>query len=211
MEWHLATLNFICQSASHCPKLKASEVFLQGQTVLNWIYLPIQDTVVGEQANRRPDVIRQVVYKNKEQDRSLNRPLWVHGITLGLDLRLDHLKLLVECAQRATSWSTCGWTLLSHNSLIYVIASCVAPYQRPLRNPLWSNLSVCVHDSQPHPGCWWCRAQTGPTGFRWTSDFGNHADSQQVCYLRLGVCWCYWLLYALGLCSRCMWATPVYS
>ena len=61
----------------------------------------------------------------------------------------------------------------------------MAPYQRPLRNLLWSNLSVCVHDSQPHPGCWWCHAQTGPTGFRRTSDFRNHADSQQVCYLRL--------------------------
>ena len=28
----------------------------------------------------------------------------------------------------------CRWTLLSHNSQIYEIASCVAPYQRPLRN-----------------------------------------------------------------------------
>ena len=26
-------------------------------------------------------------------------------------------------------WSTCGWTLLSHNSPICVIASCVVPYQ----------------------------------------------------------------------------------
>ena len=51
----------------------------------------------------------------------------VHRITLGLDLRLDHLKLLVECAQRATSLSTCGRTLLSHSSPIYVIASCVTP------------------------------------------------------------------------------------
>ena len=38
----------------------------------------IQDTVVREQANRRPDVIRQVVYKNKEQDRPLN---WSLGYT----------------------------------------------------------------------------------------------------------------------------------
>ena len=106
----------------------------------------------------------------------------VHWITLGLDLRLDHLKLLVECAQRATSWSTCGWTLLSHNSLIYVIASCVAPYQRPLRNPFWSNLSVCVHDSQPHLGCWWCYAQTGPTGFRRTSEFGTWKFDLNTCY-----------------------------
>ena len=48
------------------PLSYASEFFLQGQTVLNWIY----DTVVREQANRRPDVIQQVIYKNKEQDRS---------------------------------------------------------------------------------------------------------------------------------------------
>ena len=50
------------------PLSKASEVFLQDQTVLNRIYVPIQDTVVREQANRRPDVIWQVIYKNKEQD-----------------------------------------------------------------------------------------------------------------------------------------------
>ena len=48
------------------PLSYASGFFLQGQTVLNWIY----DTVVREQANRRPDVIKQVIYKNKEQDRS---------------------------------------------------------------------------------------------------------------------------------------------
>ena len=93
------------------------------------------------------------------------------------------------------SWSTCAWTLLSHNNPICVIASCVVPYQRPLRNSLWSNLSACVHHSQRHPGCWWYRAQTGPTRSRRTSDFGNHADSQQVCYLRLSACWCYWLIY----------------
>ena len=35
---------------SHCP-LEASEVFMQGQTVLNYIDVPIQDTVVIEQVN----------------------------------------------------------------------------------------------------------------------------------------------------------------
>ena len=146
------------------------------------MYVSIQDTVVREQANRGPDVIQQVVYEKKRTGSVLKLTLGVHRITLGLDLRLDHLILLFECAQRAMSWSTCGWTLLSHNSPICVIASCVVPYQRPLRNPLWSNLSACVHDSQHHPGCWWYRAQTGPTGSCRTSDFGNHADSQQVSY-----------------------------
>ena len=42
------------------------------------MYVSIQGTVVREQANRRPDVIRQVVYKNKEQDRSYN---WFLGYT----------------------------------------------------------------------------------------------------------------------------------
>ena len=51
------------------PLSLASEVFLQYKTVLNRMNVSIQDTVVHEQANRRPDVIRQVVYKNKEQDR----------------------------------------------------------------------------------------------------------------------------------------------
>ena len=34
------------------------------------IYIPIQDTVVCWQANRRPDVMRQIVYKDEEQDRT---------------------------------------------------------------------------------------------------------------------------------------------
>ena len=48
----------------------ASEVFLQGQSVMKWIYVPIQETVVCGQANGRPDNIRQIVYKDKEQDRT---------------------------------------------------------------------------------------------------------------------------------------------
>ena len=50
----------------------------------------------------------------------------VHRIKQGLDLRLDRLKLLVDCAQRAMS-STCGWTLVSHSNRVCVIASCVGP------------------------------------------------------------------------------------
>ena len=52
----------------------ASEVFLQDKTVLNQKYVPIQDTVVPEQANRRPDVVRQVIYKNKEPDHPKTDP-----------------------------------------------------------------------------------------------------------------------------------------
>ena len=59
---------------------------------------------------------------------------------------------LVQCAKRFMRWITCDWTLLSHNSSFCVIASCVVPCQRPLRNPLRSNLA-CVYDLQPHPGC----------------------------------------------------------
>ena len=33
------------------------------------------------------------------------------------------------------SWSTCGWTLLSHNNPTYIIAFFVEPCQRHLRNP----------------------------------------------------------------------------
>ena len=68
----------------------------------------------------------------------------VHRIKQGLDLRLDRLRLRVDCAQRAMRWSTYGWTLLSHSNRVYVIASCVGPCQRPLRNPCWSNLSACA-------------------------------------------------------------------
>ena len=66
------------------------------------MYVSIQDTVVCEQANQRSDIIRQIIYKDEEQDDP-----W---ITLGLDLRLDYLKLLVECAETVTYRST-----LSHN------------------------------------------------------------------------------------------------
>ena len=172
------------------------------------MYVSIQDTVVREQANRRPDVIRQVVYKNKERIGPKTDP-WNTADSTGTGS--EAWPSNTTCWVRPESHELIHlWVdLLSHNSPICVIASCVVhvPYQRPLRNPLWSNLYACVHDSQPHPGCWWYRAQTGPTGFRRTSDFGNHADSQQVCYLRLSACWCYWLIYALKFCSRCMWAT----
>ena len=103
-------------------------VFLQN-TVYLFIYLPLR-------LNPRTE---DLMLSDKSFIKITNR---IGSITLGLELRLDHLRLIVECAQRATSWSTCGWTPLSDNSLIYVIASCVTPYQRHLRNPLWSNLSV---------------------------------------------------------------------
>ena len=67
-----------------------------------------------------------------------------HRIKQGLDLRLDHLKLLVACAQRAMGWSIYVWTLLSHSNQVYVNASCVGPCQRPLRNPWWSKLFACA-------------------------------------------------------------------
>ena len=34
------------------------------------MYVSLQDIVIREQVNTRPDVIRQVIYKNKEQDPS---------------------------------------------------------------------------------------------------------------------------------------------
>ena len=62
------------------------------------------------------------------------------------------------------SWSIYVWTLLSQSNRVYVIASCVGPCQRPLRNQWWSKLFACAPDSSRHPGCWWYRAQTGPDG-----------------------------------------------
>ena len=45
---------------------------------------------------------------------------------------------------------------------------------------------VCFDpDPEHHPGCLPCHGRTGPVGFRKTSDFGNHADSQQECFQRL--------------------------
>ena len=62
------------------------------------MYIPIQDTIVCEQANRRPDVIRQIIYEDEEQVRPDLRPIpGARGIALGLDLRLGHLKQLVQC------------------------------------------------------------------------------------------------------------------
>ena len=40
---------------------------MQDKTVLNRMNVPIQYTVVREQANRRPDVIRQVIYKKRNR------------------------------------------------------------------------------------------------------------------------------------------------
>ena len=62
MPSHLATLNFISQLASHCPKLVRSnspEVNVYSYTGHS-----------RQQTDRRPDVIRQIVYEDKEQDRT---------------------------------------------------------------------------------------------------------------------------------------------
>ena len=67
------------------------------------MYIPIQDTIVCEQANKGPDVIRQIVYEDEETGLDLGPIPGAHWIALGLDLRLGHLKQLVECAQRAIS------------------------------------------------------------------------------------------------------------
>ena len=99
--------------------------------------------------------------------------------------------------------------LVSHSNRVCVIASCVGLCWRPLWNPWWSNLSSCAPDSSHHPGCWWYRAQTEPTGFHKTPDFGTHADSQQGGYLRLSACWCCSSIYAQGFCNRCRLATQV--
>ena len=39
------------------------------------MYIPIQDTVTCEQTNRRPDVIRPIVYKDEERDQTQDRTL----------------------------------------------------------------------------------------------------------------------------------------
>ena len=119
----------------------------------------------------------------------------VHRIKLGLDLKLDHF----DCAQRARSWFTYGWTLLIHNNWVGVIASGVEPCK--------GAFIKSVNDSPHHQH----HAQTGPTGYHKSSDFEINADSQQVCYLRLSACWCCSLIYALGFCSECRLAKEVYS
>ena len=133
-----------------------------------------------------------------------------HQITLGLDLRLNHLKLLVECAKRAMSWSTCRWILLSHNSLLYHSLLCGTLSKAFAKSIMIKYVFLCPRFTAPSRLLMMsCTNQTN-----WVSqDLWNHADSQQVCDLRLSVCWCYWLslVYALGFCSRCMWATLVYS
>ena len=80
---------------------------------------------------------------------------------LGLGLTFGHLKLRVEHVQTAMSWSTYDWILVSHNSLICLIASCVEPCQRPWRNPWQWYLFVYVHDLQHHQDYLQYRVQTG--------------------------------------------------
>ena len=42
-----------------------------------------------------------------------------------------------------------------------------------------------------------------PVGFRKTPDFGNHADSREECFQRLGACLYCLQLYAPRFCNRC--------
>ena len=78
---------------------------------------------------QRTVVTRQIIYKNKEEDHFLKPTPGVPDNTVYL--RIGHLNFLVTHALVHFRIKT-----LILNSLIYVIASCVSPCQRPLRNTL---------------------------------------------------------------------------
>ena len=118
---------------------------------------------------------------------------------LGLDLPFGHPKLRTENVQIAIIWSTYEWILVSHNSLV---SSCAKALAKSI-----TMISVYVHDLQHHQGYLQNRVQTGQAVSHKIFDFGNHADSQQECSLRLDVCLCYLRLNVPGSCSICKRAT----
>ena len=106
IEWHLATLNSICQSASRCPKLVRSSCKIK-QSWSEFIFLYITQSSANRQTE---DLMLSGRSFMKMRNRAGLGPIpGAHRIALGLDLRLGHLKQLVECTQRATSTSTYGW------------------------------------------------------------------------------------------------------
>ena len=130
---------------------------------------------------------------------------WLHPIKQGLDLRLDRLRLLVDCAQRVMSWSLIESSLC--NSLL-----CGTLSKAFAKSIMIKSVCLCPWSSH-HSGCWWYRAQTAPAGFYKTSEshelFGieyfktevKRYKSFNICHLNrfwndilrtscTSVCWC---------------------
>ena len=85
---------------------------------------------------------------------------------------------LLECAQRDMGLSSNGWALLSNNNT------------NLCNSLICGTLSkACAESMIIKSGCFVCTIQVAvqilPSGFRKSSGPGNHAGSQQVCYLWL--------------------------
>ena len=98
-------------------------------------------------------------------------------IILEPNLRLGHLRLLVECTQRVKS---CAWTLFSHNKQVYVVAYCVEPFQMLCKNSQ-------VNDSQPIQVADNFVHKLNHLGL---TDPGNYNASHQIYHQGLNVFWC---------------------
>ena len=123
---------------------------------------------------------------------------------LGLGLTFGHLKLRVENVQTAMSWSTYECILLSHNTLICIIASVwnlVKGLSKAHYNDICLFMSTICNTKKVT-----CNIVDKLDKLCLTRpfDFGIHADSHQECSVRLDVCLCYLLLYATASCSICM-------
>ena len=70
IEWHLATLNFICQLASHLTKLSRSPVRFHSQQRSLYFYIVHN----RQQKTNRPDVVWKIIDKNKKRTGTRTEP-----------------------------------------------------------------------------------------------------------------------------------------
>ena len=165
------------------PLCEAVQVILQDLVINGGFYIPIQSTIISKETNRWPNIFREIIYKNENKTDPWGTP--------------------DRTGTRSEAWSsnTTFWERSESHERIHLwveplipqystIAYRVLPCQRPLRNPWWSHRSFSDHDLEHDLSCLPNHGRTGPAGFRKTSDFGNHADSQQECFQRLGACLC---------------------
>ena len=110
IEWHLATLNFICQSASNCPKLVRSSCKIK-QSWSEYIFLYRTQSSANM---RTEDLTFSSTSFMKMRNRNRTGPrtdLWGTPDSTGTGSEVWPSEKTCYSAQRATSWSTHGWIL----------------------------------------------------------------------------------------------------
>ena len=123
IEWHLATLNFICQPASHCASRSRSSCKIRQK-----------ESICSYTGHNHQQTNGQMIWCCQGDCWWIPRKGLVQGPSLGEHqikrTGSDACPSSTTCCERLESYELIHlWTILSHNSPVYIIAFCVVPCQ----------------------------------------------------------------------------------